>query len=117
MGKRRAKFMHHLAKRRRERGPSSDHYVIVTGVQPAGSGGGRNAHHLAQASAHPVAFHRIADLARYGKADTRHSGFGASPRLQHESAPRGAQTLRSGTKIIPAFQPLNDDGTGVLITH
>ncbi len=89
----------------------------MTGVQPAGFGSGRDAHHLAQAPAHPVALHRIANLARYGKADTSHSGLGALKRLQDERAPGGAHALRRGAKIIPAFQPLNDDGKSVPITH
>ena len=116
-GQRRIEFLHHLAKRHRERGPSSDEYVIVTGMQPAGTDGTRDAHHLTQPSPHPIAFHRIADLARYGKTDTSAASLGTSKRLQDESATGSAHALCRGAKIISAFQPFNDDGKGVPITH
>jgi len=89
----------------------------VTGTQSAGAGSARDVHHLAQPSAHTIAFHRIADLARYGKTDTRSAGLGTSKRLQDESAPGGAYALCRGAKIIPAFQPFNDGGKCVPITH
>jgi hypothetical protein len=116
-GKRRIEFLHHLAKRHRERSTPADEYVIVTGIQSASAGRTRDTHHLAQPSAHPIAFHRIADLARYGKTDTSTADLGTSKRLHDESAPGSAYALCRGAKIIPAFQPFNDDGRGVPITH
>ena len=114
---RRIEFLHHFAKRSRERGPPPDEHVIVAGTQFTGTGR-RHAHDLPQPTPHAVALHSIADLFRYGKSDTEAPW---SPRERACNTKRAAgrpHPVCRGAKIISAFQPLNDeDGTGVPITH
>jgi hypothetical protein len=105
------KRLPHLAERQRQRRAPADHDVIMTRVQGAGR---REFHDLAQASAHTVAFHRIADLLGHGETDARwtvrsRAGL-ARPRLHHECRPGRSRPARGRKKIRPAFQTLDGDG-------
>jgi hypothetical protein len=116
-GKRHIEFPYHLAEGGGERTAPSDQHVIMAGMQPAGAFGTRHADYFAQPPPHPVTLDGIADLSRYGKTDAGRPTLGALPRLQDEGAARGPATIRSGPKIVPAFQPFDDDGSCVPVTH
>ena len=59
----------------------------------------------------------VADLARHREADANRarSPRAGAPERQRRGAE--ARTLRRCPKITAAFQPLEDDGNGVPITH
>jgi hypothetical protein len=116
-GKRHIEFPHHLAEGSAERGPPTNQHVIMAGMQPTGAIGTRHADHFAQPPPHPVTLDGIADLSGYGKADAGCPILGTPPCLKHEGAARGPHTIRSGPKIVPAFQPFDDDGSCVPVTH
>ena len=104
---RRIEFLPHLPERRAECRAPPDQYVIVAVMHAAAL---RKPHHLTQPPPDPVAFHRIADLARHRKADAHRAILGAAARLHHEGADRRPQARRGGTKVRPAPQPLHGRG-------
>jgi hypothetical protein len=108
---------HHLTERGDERGPPPNEHVVETRAHPAGCRNRRHPHDLPQATAHPITLHGIAYLFRNGEADPDGTLIAARARLQHEAAAGRPRPVRHGPKIAPAFQPFNDDGTGVAITH
>jgi len=63
-----AKFLHHGVKRALERGAAPNQDVVVTGGQRRLRS---EPDELAQAAAHPVAFHGIADLLADGETNPR----------------------------------------------
>jgi hypothetical protein len=92
----------------RERGAPADQHIIVARAKRRSGG---QPHHFAQPPAHAVALHRIADLARYGKADPDRAAlalvFSALPRLHDEGAGRRSCAFRSSLKVRAALQPFH----------
>ena len=103
---RRSELPDEVVKRRLQRGAPSDQHVIVAGVERLGRG---ETDHLAQAPPHAVAFHGIADLARYGKADPARASVAARTRLQDESAGGRPRAGGGSPKIRPASQPFHSN--------
>jgi hypothetical protein len=107
--KRRNEILHHIDEPGLERCPPSHQHVIVSSAKRCGR---RNADEFAQAPPHAVALHGTADLLGDCKADPRLPGLGALARLQDKGACRRSRasrgSLRSGTKVTPAFQPLHE---------
>ena len=103
-----AKFLHHGVKRDFERGAPPNQDVVVTG----GQGRFRSQpNELAQAAAHPVAFHGIADLLADGETNPRRAFRCPRAGLQDEGAGMSARallrplpgSLGHGPKVTPAF--------------
>jgi hypothetical protein len=97
---RRSEFPHHLGERQSERGMPPNQHVIVAGMQARRT---REPDQLAQASPYPVALHRIADVPRHRKTDTRRALIGTPTRLQHESAAGRPHSGGGSTKVRPAL--------------
>jgi hypothetical protein len=114
--KRHIEFLHHIAERGGERGPSADQHVVVAGAQLAGSGR-RKSDHLPQTAPHAIALHGVTHLSRHGEPDADRPILGAAPGLEHEGAAGGAHAVRGGSKIAAAFEPLDDGRTAYPITH
>ncbi len=115
---RRIQLPGHVGEIGAERGAAPDQHIIVAGTKRRG---GRQSDHFAQPPAHPVALHRIADLARYGKADpNRMATFSAvllalldtAPRLQDKGAGRRSCAFRGSLKVRAALQPFHLFGFG-----
>jgi hypothetical protein len=117
-----AEFLHHVAERRFERGAASDQDVIVPGAKRCRR---REPDEFAQAAPHPVAFDGIADLLRYGKANSRRSDRRRRPCLENKGAGVRSRalpgsSLGSGPKVTPAFQAFHVtdfEGTELRVTE
>jgi hypothetical protein len=105
---RRVEFPHHVAEWRFERrAPPNQHIIVAGKKRRAKFRPGHEADDLAQPAPHAVSFHRIADLARHGKADPRRTGLRTRARLQDKAARRRPRAFGGSLKIRPAFQPLH----------
>jgi hypothetical protein len=97
-----------LAEIGRQRGVPADQHIIVAGAKRRS---GRQPYHIAEPPAHAVAFHCIADLARYRKSDPDWSAlsivFSALPRLHDETAGWRSCALRGSLKVRAALQPFH----------
>ena len=102
-------ILHHLAERNGQCRTAADQNVIMARTQWLSSGSRREPDDLAQAAADAVSLHGVADLPRYGEANSNRVISPALPHLKHESG--------RGSKIAAAFQPLDDGRTGILLTH
>jgi len=107
---------HHVRERRAQCRSPSDQHVIATGAQPFAARR-RQPDDFAQAAAYPVSLRGAAHLPRHGEADAGGALVGADARLDYERIARHARTVGHGPKIAPAFQPFNNDGRGVPLTH
>ena len=110
-------ILHHLAERNRQCRTAADQHVIMARTQWLSPGSRREPDDLAQAAADAVSLHGVADLPRYGDANSNSVISPALPRLKHESAAGGAHAIGRGSKIAAASQPLDDGRTGILLTH
>jgi hypothetical protein len=110
-------ILHHLAERSHQSGAPADQHVIVARTQRRSLGCRRKPHDFAQTAADAVSLHRVADLPRYGEAYANGVIPRALPCLQHKSAAGGAYAFGRGSKIVAAFQPLDDGRTAILLTH
>ena len=110
-------ILHHLAEWNRQCGAAADQHVIVARTQRLSPGRRRQPDDLTQTAADAVSLHRVADLPRYGEANSDSVISPALPRLKHESAAGGTYAIGRGSKIAAAFQPLDDGRTGILLTH
>jgi hypothetical protein len=113
----RIEFQHHLAEGSSERRPPADQHIIMARAHSPRPGGHRKPHDLTQTAPYPVALHRVADLARHREADAHGPVVGAAPRLKHKKGPGGTRTIRRGSKIGAASQPLDDGNGGLALTH
>jgi hypothetical protein len=103
-----AKFLHHGVKRGLERGAPPNQDVVVTGGQRRSRS---QPNELAQAPAHPVALHGIANLLADGEANPRQAFRCPCAGLQDEGAGMSARallrplpcSLGHGPKVTPAF--------------
>jgi hypothetical protein len=77
----------------------------------------RKPYHLPQSAAHAVTFNGVSHLSRYGEPDANRPALGALPRLEHEGAARSPHAASRGLKVAPAFQPFDNDGTSIPLTH
>jgi hypothetical protein len=106
--KRATKFLHHGVKRDLERGAPPNQDVVVTGGQRRSRS---QPNELAQAPAHPVALHGIANLLADSETDPRRAFRCPRAGLQDERAGMSARALLGplpgslghGPKVTPAF--------------
>jgi hypothetical protein len=89
-----------------EGGAPADHHVVTPHPEPIRVG---KPHDFPQSPPHPVAHDRIADLARYRKADPWRSCVEALAGLQHEGFRGGARPRRSAEKIRPFPQSFHGE--------
>jgi hypothetical protein len=114
---RRIEFMHHFAEGSGQRRAPPDQDVVEAPPQAIGVGRGRQSYDFPQTTAHPVAFHRVADLPRDGEANTDGALIPARMRLHDEITAGSASTACRGPKIAASPEPLHGRGSGALLTH
>jgi len=96
----------------------SDQHVVVAGAKRSSRS---QPDQLAQAAAHPIALHGIADLLTDGEANPWRTDASPGPCLQGKGAGMGSRallralpgSLGDGPKVTSAFQPLHCSDFGV----
>jgi len=90
--------------------PAADQNIVMPRLKATSAA---QSHRLAQASANTVAFHRVADLLRDGKADAGRARILAFAGLKHKSRRRNLDAGRSGQEICPLPQTLHRQRAGI----
>ena len=92
-----------------EGGAAPDQHIIMPGLNARS---GVEPHDLAQAAAHTIAFHRIADFFGDGEAEACRARIGAALGLQNESRSRYFDPGCGGQKIRPLPQSFHRHEAG-----